>query len=60
MGSNISREKAKIHSYDTRITKLENGLKVASQEAFGQYSTIGGKSADKLSVPLLKISTQLL
>jgi processing peptidase subunit alpha len=26
---------------ETRITRLENGLRVASQEAFGQYSTIG-------------------
>ena len=25
-----------------RVTELENGLRVASQEAFGQYSTIGG------------------
>lgn len=28
---------------DSRITKLENGLRVASQEAFGQYSTVGGE-----------------
>ena len=27
---------------ETRITRLENGLRIASQEAFGQYSTIGG------------------
>lgn len=27
---------------ETRITRLENGLRVASQEAFGQYSTVGG------------------
>lgn len=27
---------------DCQITKLENGLRVASQEAFGQYSTVGG------------------
>lgn len=27
---------------ETRITRLENGLRVASQEAFGQHSTIGG------------------
>jgi len=31
------------HSSETHITRLENGLRVASQEAFGQYSTIGGK-----------------
>lgn len=42
-GSTIAREKAKSHSSDTKITYLENGLRVASQEAFGQYSTIGGK-----------------
>ena len=28
---------------EARITQLENGLRVASQEAFGQYSTIGGE-----------------
>lgn len=27
----------------THISTLENGLRVASQEAFGQYSTVGGK-----------------
>ena len=27
---------------DTHITILENGLRVASQEAFGQFSTVGG------------------
>lgn len=32
------------YSKETRVTKLENGLRVASQEAFGQYSTIGGES----------------
>ena len=25
------------------VTELENGLRVASQEAFGQYSTVGGE-----------------
>lgn len=29
----------------TRVTQLENGLRVASQEAYGQYSTIGGTLA---------------
>ena len=28
---------------EVRVTELENGLRVASQEAFGQYSTIGSK-----------------
>lgn len=31
------------HSSETRLTRLENGLRVASQEAFGQYSTLGGE-----------------
>ena len=31
------------HSGETQVTKLGNGLRVASQEAFGQYSTVGGK-----------------
>ena len=26
----------------TQISRLENGLRVASQEAYGQYSTVGG------------------
>ena len=30
------------HPTETRITTLENGLRVASQETFGQYSNIGG------------------
>lgn len=29
-------------AYDTKITTLENGLKVASEESFGQFSTVGG------------------
>lgn len=29
---------------ETKVTELENGLRVASQEAFGQYSTIGGEA----------------
>ena len=28
--------------YETRITTLENGVKVASEESFGQFSTVGG------------------
>ena len=30
-------------SNETRITKLENGLTVASEESFGQFSTVGGR-----------------
>ena len=29
-------------TYETKITTLENGLKVASEESFGQFSTVGG------------------
>lgn len=29
--------------YETRITTLENGLKVASQNKFGQFCTVGSK-----------------
>ena len=32
----------KGHGAQTHISTLENGLRVASQEAFGQYSTVGG------------------
>lgn len=28
--------------YETKITTLENGLKVASQNKFGQFCTVGG------------------
>lgn len=28
---------------ECQITRLENGLRVASQEAYGQYSTVGGE-----------------
>ena len=39
---NPSRKAEKDFLSDCQITKLENGLRVASQEAFGQYSTVGG------------------
>lgn len=29
--------------YETKITTLENGLKVASQDKFGQFCTVGSK-----------------
>ncbi len=29
--------------YETKITTLENGLKVASQNKFGQFCTVGSK-----------------
>ncbi|XP_048469375.1 mitochondrial-processing peptidase subunit alpha [Rhincodon typus] len=29
------------HKYETRITVLENGLRVASQDKFGQFCTVG-------------------
>ena len=35
------------HSSETQVTTLENGLRVASQEAFGQYSTVGGEPRSK-------------
>lgn len=37
------------HSSETRLTRLENGLRVASQEAFGQYSTVGGEEITDLT-----------
>jgi processing peptidase subunit alpha len=27
---------------ETRITTLDNGIKVASEDCFGQYCTVGG------------------
>lgn len=31
------------HDHVTHVTTLENGIKVASEDSFGQFSTIGGK-----------------
>lgn len=28
--------------HETHVTTLENGIKVASEESFGQFSTVGG------------------
>ena len=40
---NPPRSERNIHqSKETIITKLSNGLRVATQESFGQYCTIGG------------------
>lgn len=30
-------------TYETKITTLENGLRVASQNKFGQFCTVGGR-----------------
>ena len=32
-------------SYETSVTTLENGLKVATENSFGQFSTVGGKKS---------------
>ena len=29
-------------NYDTHITKLDNGLRVASEKLFGEFCTVGG------------------
>lgn len=31
------------HTYDTQVTTLENGMKVATENRFGQFCTVGGK-----------------
>ena len=31
------------HDHVTHVTTLENGIKVASEDSFGQFSTVGGK-----------------
>ena len=38
----VAQSPRPLISTPTSITRLSNGLRVASQEAFGQYSTIGG------------------
>lgn len=32
------------HDHVTHVTTLGNGIKVASEDSFGQFSTVGGKS----------------
>ena len=32
-------------SYETQVTTLSNGLRVASENKFGQFCTVGGKFA---------------
>ena len=43
--SNIIKNplKAPVQNETVKITTLSNGLKVASENSFGQFSTIGGK-----------------
>lgn len=41
--SPCTASRAKDFLSECQITTLENGLRVASQEAFGQYSTVGGQ-----------------
>ena len=33
---------ATSHSYDTHVTTLDNGLRIASENKFGQFCTVGG------------------
>lgn len=35
--------KVTSQSYDTHVTTLDNGLKVASENKFGQFCTVGGE-----------------
>jgi hypothetical protein len=34
--------KVSSHNYDTHVTKLDNGLRVASEKLFGEFCTVGG------------------
>lgn len=34
--------------HETHVTTLDNGIKVASEESFGQFSTVGGKELELL------------
>ena len=43
-GSPVRATRTKDFLSECKITRLENGLRVASQEAFGQYSTVGSES----------------
>ena len=35
------------HSHDTHVTTLDNGLRVASMNKYGQFSTVGGEKNSK-------------
>ena len=35
-------EKLSSHNYDTHVTHLSNGLRVASEKLFGEFCTVGG------------------
>lgn len=30
------------HNYDTHVSQLDNGLKIASEKLFGEFCTVGG------------------
>ena len=47
------------HPADTQVTRLENGLRVASQEAFGQYSTVGGEEGGSGEGGMLDLSVHV-
>ncbi len=34
--------KVSSNNYDTHVTKLDNGLRVASEKLFGDFCTVGG------------------
>ena len=33
------------HQYETQVTVLDNGMRVATEPKFGQFCTVGGKYA---------------
>ena len=38
------------HNYDTHVTKLDNGLRVASEKLYGEFCTVGGNQRISLSI----------
>ena len=39
---NLAEHVTQGHQYKTQVTTLENGIKIASEDSFGQFSTVGG------------------
>lgn len=36
------------HNYDTHVSQLNNGLRIASEKLFGEFCTVGGKYFTRL------------
>ena len=51
---------AKREDQETKITTLSNGLKVATEDYFGQFCTIGGKYFNNIKIVVFSLPYILL